>query len=327
MNGFVLAATALASALAGGALTWPIARLGRRQMVHELQASAAALADERARRIAAEATLRQNESASLTATPAASWEWDIASGDVSWSPAMYSLFGLDVGGAPPSRARLMAMIHPQDRGRAAAWLTTLARAEAPPPVEVRALRADGAVRSLRCECLGIGDDAGRARRLLITVHDVTDRAPLAFGDTRPREAQVALAALIGAAVCLVESEAVTAGVTFVAAVPPDIGVYAGSDRALTEIIVRLLGNAVARSQRGGRVTLRAVRLLAGVIELEIADTGAGLTADEIGERSILGQAKALAEGEGGTLHVTSLPGAGLAVTVRLPAMGAAQKVA
>lgn len=327
MNGFVLAAAILASALAGGALMWLIAARGWHQALRELQAIAAALADERARRIAAEATLRQNETASLAATPVASWEWDIASGDVSWSPAMYSLFGLDTGGAPPSRARLMAMIHAQDRGRAAAWLATLARAEAPAPIEVRALRADGAVRLLRCECLGIGDDAGRARRLLITVRDVTDFAPLAFGNAPPRDAQVALAALIGAAVCLVESEADTAGITFVTAVPSDIGVYAGSDRALTEIIVRLLGNALARSRRGARVTLRATRLPVGVIELEIADTGAGLTADEIGDRSVLGQAKALAEGEGGTLHVTGLPGVGLAVTVRLPTTGAAQKVA
>ncbi|MGH7008880.1 MAG: hypothetical protein ACRED7_10785, partial [Stellaceae bacterium] len=75
MNGFVLAAVVLASALAGGALAWPIARLGQRQMMRELQASAAAIADERARRIAAEATLRQNESASLATTPVASWEW------------------------------------------------------------------------------------------------------------------------------------------------------------------------------------------------------------------------------------------------------------
>ncbi|HEV2265532.1 MAG TPA: PAS domain-containing protein [Stellaceae bacterium] len=317
----------MASALTGGVLAWLIAARARRKLLRELQATAASLADERARRIAAEATLRQNESASVAATPMASWEWDIASGDVTWSPAMYSLFGLDAGGAPPSRARLMAMIHAQDRGRAAAWLATLARAEAPPPIEVRALRADGAVRLLRCECLGIGDETGRTRRLLITVRDVTDRAPLVFGNARPRDAQVALAALIGAAVCLIEPEADAAGVTFVAAVPSDIGIYAGSDRALTEIIVRLLGNAVARSQRGGRVTLRAARLAAGAVELEIADTGAGLTGDEIGERSVLGQAKSLAEGEGGTLHVTSLPGAGLAVTVRLPARGAAQKVA
>jgi len=40
---------------------------------------------------------------------------------------------------------------------------------------------------------------------------------------------------------------------------------------LTEIIERLLGNA-------------------GAIELEIADTGVGLTAGEIGERGTLGQA-------------------------------------
>src|SRR5579872_6163491 len=133
MNGFVLAAIVLASALAGGALAWLIAARGWRHALLELQAVAAVVADERARRIAAEATLRQNESAATP--PVASWEWDIASGEVSWSPAMYSLFGLDAGSAPPSRARLMAMIHAQDRGRAAAWLATLARAEAPPPIE------------------------------------------------------------------------------------------------------------------------------------------------------------------------------------------------
>ena len=86
------------------------------------------------------------------------------------------------------------------------------------------MRADGAVRLLRSDCLAIGDDTGRPRRLLITVRDVTDRAPVTFGNARPRDAQVALAALIGAAICLVESEADAAGVALVAAVPPDIGV-------------------------------------------------------------------------------------------------------
>ena len=49
--------------------------------------------------------------------------------------------------------------------------------------------------------------------------------------------------------------------------------------------------------------------------------------DEIGERSILGQAKALAESEGGTLRAAGLPGVGLTVTVCLPAAKIAQKVA
>ena len=327
MDFLALAAVVLPSAFAGGALGCLIVERGRRRTLRDLQATAAALADERARRIAAEATLRQNESLAAAAAPVASWEWDIASGAVTWSPAMYSLFGLDAGGAPPSRARLMAMIHAQDRGRAAAWLAMLARAEAPAPIELRALRADGATRLLHCECLSIGDGSGRTRKLVITVRDMTDLAPPAFAVEPRRSEPVALAALIGAAVCLVETEADAAGTALVTAVAPDIGIYAGSDRALTEIIVRLLGNAVARSQRGGRVTLRAARTSGGEIEIEIADTGAALAQDEIGERSILGQAKTLAEGERGTLCVAGLPGVGLIVTIRLPVTNAAQKVA
>jgi len=327
MDLLALAAVVLPSAFVGGALAWLIAERGRRRTLRALQAMMASLADERARRIGAEATLRQNESLAAAATPVASWEWDIASGAVVWSPAMYSLFGLDAGGAPPSRARLMAMIHAQDRGRAAAWLATLARAEAPAPTELHALRADGATRLLRCECLSIGDGSGGARKLVITVRDMTDLGPPAFAAVPPRSEPVALAALIGAAVCLVETEAAAAGIGLVTAVAPDIGIYVSSDRALTEIIVRLLGNAVARSPRGSRVTLRATRTSGGEIEIEIADTGAALAEDEIGERSILGQAKTLAEGERGTLRVTGLPGVGLIVTVRLPATNATQKVA
>ncbi|HYL49874.1 MAG TPA: hypothetical protein VET84_10945 [Stellaceae bacterium] len=327
MDLLALAVVVLPSAFVGGALAWLIAERGRRRTLRALQAMMASLADEHARRIGAEATLRQNESLAAAATLVASWEWDIASGAVVWSPAMYSLFGLDPGGAPPSRARLMAMIHAQDRGRAAAWLATLARAEAPAPIELYALRADGATRLLRCECLRIGDGSGRARKLLITVRDMTDLGSPAFAAMPPRSEPVALAALIGAAVCLVETEADAAGVGLVTAVAPDIGIYFGSDRALTEIIVRLLGNAVTRSPRGRRVTLRAARTSGGEIEINIADTGAALAEDEIGERSILGQAKTLAEGERGTLRVAGLPGVGLIVTVRLPATNATQKVA
>lgn len=330
MSPFDIAVGVLPGAIIGAAVTGLIAERRRRAAARAVQGLTAALAKERARRIAAEATLRQSQSAATTTmreAPIASWEWDIASGAVTWSPAMYSLFGLDPDSAPPSRARLMAMIHAQDRGRAAAWLATLARAGTPGPIELRALRADGASRLLRCECLGIGDDTGKVRKLLITVRDVTDLTLRAFGVGPANDERVALAALIGAAVCLVEVEAETAGVALVASVAPGIGIYAGSDRALTEIIVRLLGNAVARSCRDGRVTLHAARTAGGEIEIEIADSGPALAEDEIGDRSILGQAKSLAEGEGGTLRVAGLPGVGLTVTVILPTARAVQKVA
>ena len=321
MDWLVVIALVWLAAACGFAAAWAIA--GHRRQV-DSSSAAASLADERARRIAAEAALQQHQAAAARhEAPAASWEWDIVSGDVTWSPAMYSLFGLDPDSAPP-RARLMAMIHAQDRGRAAAWLATLARAEAPAPIELRALRADGGPRRVRCECLGIADDSGRLRKLLITVRDVTDLVPPAVGAANGE--QVALAALIGAAVCLVEPEAGAAGITLATSVAPGIGTYAGSDRALTEMVVRLLGNAVARSATGGRVTLRAARA-GGDLEIEIADGGLALAQDVIGERSVLGQTKLLAISEGGTLRVAGVPGRGLAVTICLPAAKIAQKVA
>ncbi len=103
-----------------------------------------------------------------------------------------------------------------------------------------------------------------------------------------------------------------------------------------QILLNLLSNAVKFTPEG-TVSMRARAVDMAWAEIDVADTGIGMTAAEIKVAlepfrqvdSSLGRkysgtglglplAKTLAELHGGTLHVTSAPGAGTTVTVRLP---------
>ncbi len=114
----------------------------------------------------------------------------------------------------------------------------------------------------------------------------------------------------------------------------DGGAHVLADRQrLRQVLLNLLSNAVKYNRPGGRVTLDCRALDPGAdgqrrLRLEVTDTGAGLTAEEIGrlftpferlgaERSMtegtglgLALSKGLVEAMGGRIGVDSLPGEG-----------------
>src|SRR5439155_11619468 len=125
----------------------------------------------------------------------------------------------------------------------------------------------------------------------------------------------------------------SAGIALAAAVAP--GVTTVIPRRLLDVVLdNLVENAIRHAGSGARVEVRA-RGLAGAVELEVADTGAGIPAEHLGrvfERfhrvegsrtgpgTGLGLAivKHIAEARRGRVAIESTEGAGTTVRVVLP---------
>jgi PAS domain S-box-containing protein len=103
-----------------------------------------------------------------------SWEWDVATDEVTISDEMARIVGL----APGSRLRIgdvLRFIHPADAERIAAQLERMRTEPAPFAVECRMVRADGAVRTVLARGEGVVDEHGQVVRCIGTDQDITDR--------------------------------------------------------------------------------------------------------------------------------------------------------
>jgi diguanylate cyclase len=140
---------------------------------------AAAFTRDISMRIAAEERLRRSEARLAEAQRLAaigSWEWEVDSGEVSWSPELFRIVGRDPERSVASYEGFFATVHPSDRERAlAATEETLAR-RTPLEYECRVVRPDGVERVIQVHGHAIADDAGTVVRVLGTVQDVTGLA-------------------------------------------------------------------------------------------------------------------------------------------------------
>ena len=105
-------------------------------------------------------------------------------------------------------------------------------------------------------------------------------------------------------------------------------------RRLKQVLLNLISNAINYNRTGGSITLRAAREGDEHVRIEVADTGVGMTADQLGRlftpferlgvRGVAGNGlglvvcKALVEAMGGSIHVVSSPQDGSVFSVRLP---------
>jgi cell cycle sensor histidine kinase DivJ len=94
-------------------------------------------------------------------------------------------------------------------------------------------------------------------------------------------------------------------------------------RAMTQIALNLLTNALKFTPPGGAVTLTLARI-EGDVALTVADTGAGFAPGAPEGSTGLGLAltRALARAHGGELFIAAPDGPGARVAVRLPAQEA-----
>jgi signal transduction histidine kinase len=183
-------------------------------------------------------------------------------------------------------------------------------------------RADGPLRS---DYASYGNDiAAAARHLLSVVRSMSE-------DPANGQRAVDLAALAAEAVVMLES---TAEEREISIEPETVGTLpaSGQERAVIQILVNLVGNAVRHSPRGGTVRLAFART-PGTASVTVSDEGPGIApadqqriferferadSDVAGTGLGLAISRRLARSMGGDVTLDSAPGAGARFTLTLP---------
>jgi diguanylate cyclase (GGDEF)-like protein/PAS domain S-box-containing protein len=104
-----------------------------------------------------------------------SWDWNLESGEVTWSDQLYRLFGADPGRFMPSYEAFLSRVHPEDRAAVVAAVEGMARGGVPLDADFRVVLDDGSVRWLHGRATVTGWAAGRPAVVSGTALDVTDR--------------------------------------------------------------------------------------------------------------------------------------------------------
>jgi PAS domain S-box-containing protein len=120
----------------------------------------------------------------------------------------------------------------------------------------------------------VDDIQKSGEHLLKMVNDLLDLSNLEIGRQVLQIADCRFDAIAAAALSMVQPQADKSGIQL-DFTPTELDVRA-DERALTQILVNLLGNAIKFSPPGGRITLRATRA-ADVIRIQVEDTGIGMT--------------------------------------------------
>jgi PAS domain S-box-containing protein len=103
-----------------------------------------------------------------------SFEWDLASGQVTWSPELCRILGLGPESCHGSLDMLLGRLHPDDRARAAATLRTAATEGTSFRLQVRIVRPTGELRVLSSWGKVSRDDQERPAWMLGVCQDVTE---------------------------------------------------------------------------------------------------------------------------------------------------------
>jgi len=125
----------------------------------------------------AEEELRQSEQRLQLAKQAARigvWDWDLTNNQITWSPEMHELLGIDP--ATPAGELFGAwtrVLHPEDREEAERIARRGAIKGEPFSIDVRVIHSDGAVRWIRSQATAVLGPDGRPTRLTGINLDVT----------------------------------------------------------------------------------------------------------------------------------------------------------
>jgi two-component system sensor histidine kinase UhpB len=104
-----------------------------------------------------------------------SWEWDIRTGELTWSDELYRIFGLHPGAWLPSASGFFTRIHPDDVATVGNAVSQALNGGRPFHTEYRIVRADGSICTVEARGELQVDRDGRPERMMGTAADVTER--------------------------------------------------------------------------------------------------------------------------------------------------------
>ncbi|MBI3257948.1 MAG: PAS domain-containing protein [Ignavibacteriae bacterium] len=103
-----------------------------------------------------------------------SWNWDMRTNVVSWSPGLYRIFGISPEVHPSSEKEYFSLIHPDDREMVEEKINGLYENFQPALWESRIIRPSGEIRYLMSQCIIVTDEMGVPIELVGTDADITD---------------------------------------------------------------------------------------------------------------------------------------------------------
>ena len=176
-----------------------------------------------------------------------------------------------------------------------------------------------------------------ADHLLAVINDILDISKMQSGRSTLDSREIMLDEVLEAIIATFKLQSTESQIKLTCDVPPDLPPIRGDEVKLRQIFTNIISNALKFTRSGGAVTIDACQSDDGGLRIIVADTGIGMTADEIhvaltpfgqvdGSRARwregtglgLPIARALVELHGGWLEITSEPSMGTTVTVTLP---------
>ena len=103
-----------------------------------------------------------------------SWTWDATADEVRWTDNLCRLFGLEPGKAPGDLQGFLSLVHPDDRDRVRATVEGALARKAGFTMDLRVVRADGALRRFEARGKVASGADGTSTCLVGVARDVTD---------------------------------------------------------------------------------------------------------------------------------------------------------
>ena len=180
---------------------------------------------------------------------------------------------------------------------------------------------------------GMGVIIGETERLSVMVEELLDFSRLQSGRMVLQPMKLDIIAELSEAVLTFEQRAIREKKDLIYDENDDIIAVMGDKNRLRQVFVNIIDNALKYSDEGGSVTISAIRLENGFVDIVVKDTGIGIPADQLekvktkffkGNATRRGSGIGLAVADeiirmhGGEILLDSVEGEGTTVTIRLP---------